>query len=228
MIKKALWIGIALTVFGFVAPPSASADVWTRETKITFSQPIEVAGKVLPAGTYVFELSEAIDRHLVRISSADGKKVIATVMTIPDHRLKATKNTVMKFRETPAGQPEVLRAWFYPGATFGEEFVYPKHRALALAKASKVIVPAHVAEVVNDEVLKTVAIVAITPEEKEVPVAEVIQTVEPVVARAEPAPAELPKTAGNLPLFMLIGVASLGLAFGLSAYGKRAMTVSVR
>ena len=230
MIKKALGIGIALTMFGFVSAPSARADEWTKETKITFSQPVDVAGHVLIAGTYLFKMADANDRHIVRIFSADGKKVIATVMTIPDYRLTATNKTVMKFREVPAGTPEALRAWFYPGRTIGEEFIYPKHRALELAKASKVAVPAHAVDVADEEALKTAPIVAVTPEEKEVPVTAAIQTTpitpESTVARNEPA--ELPKTASTLPLFGLIGFASLALAFGLSAYGKRTTTVSVR
>jgi hypothetical protein len=227
MIKKALWIGIALTVFGFVAAPAARADDWTKETKVTFSQPIDIAGHVLVAGTYIFTMADANDRHIVQIFSADHKHVVATVMTIPDYRLKATSKTVMKFREVPAGSPEALRAWFYPGRTIGEEFIYPKHRALELAKASKVVVPAHPAEIVDIEVLKTAELVAVTPEEKEVPVAVAIQTApEAVVASNEPV--ELPKTASTLPLFLMVGFASLALAFGLSAYGKRSLTVSVQ
>ena len=109
---------------------------------------------------------------------------------------------------------------------------YPKHRARELAKASKVAVPAHAVEVADDEVLKTFAIVAVTPEETEVPVTTAIQTTptEPVavVARNEPAPVELPKTASTLPLFLLAGFASLALALGFSAYSKRSLTVSVR
>ncbi len=227
MIKNALWIGIALTVLGFVAAPSARADEWTKETKITFSQPVDVAGHILVAGTYIFKMADANDRHIVRIFSANGKKVIATVMTIPDYRLTATNQTVMKFREVPAGSPEALRAWFYPGRTIGEMFVYPKHRAHELAKASKVYVPAHAVEVTDDAVLETVAIVAVTPEETEVPVATVIQTA-PAAVVASNEPAQLPKTASTLPLFLLAGFASLALAFGFSAYGKRSLTVSVR
>ena len=227
MIKKALWIGIALTVFGFVAAPGARADDFTKETKLTFSQPVDVAGHVLVAGTYIFKMADANDRHIVQIFSADHKHVIATVMTIPDYRLKATDKTVVKFREVPAGSPEALRAWFYPGRTIGEEFVYPKHRALQLAKASKVAVPAHAVEVVDDEVLKTVAIVAVTAEEKEVPVIAAIQTTpepEAVIARNE---TELPKTASTLPVVIDAGIAFLALAFGLSAFSKRTTTVSI-
>jgi len=226
MIKKTLWIGIALTVFGFVSAPSARADEWTKSTKITFSQPVDVAGHVLVAGTYIFKMADANDRHIVQIFSADGKKVIATVMTIPDYRLTATDKTVMKFREVPAGSPEALRAWFYPGRRIGEEFIYPKHRARELAKASKVVVPAHEVDVDDDKALVAAPIVAVTPDEKEVPVVAAIQTtpVEPVATVARNEPAQLPKTASTLPFFIAIGIASLGLAFGLAAFGKRTAT----
>jgi hypothetical protein len=150
MIKKALWIGIALTVFGLVSPPRrARADEWNRETKITFSHPVDVAGHVLVAGTYLFKIADVNDRHIVQISSADGKTIIATVMTIPDYRLTATNDTVIKFREVPAGSPEAVRAWFYPGRTIGDEFVYPKQRAIELARASKVPVPALAVDVIG-------------------------------------------------------------------------------
>jgi hypothetical protein len=237
MIKKALWIGIALTVFGLVSPPrSAGAGEWNRETKITFSHPVDVAGHVLVAGTYLFKIADVNDRHIVQISSADGKTIIATVMTIPDYRLTPTNDTVIKFREVPAGSPEAVRAWFYPGRTLGEEFVYPKQRAIELAKASKVPVPALAVDAVDVAGLKTAQIVAVTPDEKEVPVTAVFQTTPAAVATvarneapiARDEPAQLPKTASTLPLFMALGIAAVGLAFGLAAFVKRAATVPVK
>ena len=226
MIKKALWIGIALTVFGFVSAPGARADEWTKSTKITFSQPVDIAGHVLAAGTYLFKMADANDRHVVQIFSADGKTVIATVMTIPDYRLTATDKTVIKFREVPAGSPEAVRAWFYPGRRIGEEFIYPKRRAIELAKASKVAVPALAVDVTDEKALVTAPIVAVTPDEKEVPVTAAIQTkpVEPVATIARNEPAQLPKTATTLPFFIAIAIASLALAFGLAAFGKRTAT----
>lgn len=236
MIKKSLWIGIALTALVFVSAPMARADEWTKETKITFSHPVDVAGHVLVAGTYLFKMADANDRHIVQISTADGKTIIATVMTIPDYRLTATNDTVIRFREVPAGSPEAVRAWFYPGRTIGDEFVYPKPRAIELAKASNVPVPALAADVVDVAVLKTAPIVAVTPDEKEVPVSVAIQTTPAVVAtvaRQErsddgKAPAQLPNTASTLPLFVALGIAALGLAVGLSAFANRTATVSAR
>src|SRR6202171_5663850 len=136
----------AATVFGIgllsaTLLPSAKADEFNRKTVITFSAPVEIPGVhltgwgVLPAGTYVFKILDSLsDRHIVQIFSKDELTVYATILAIPNYRLKATDKTVMTFRERPAGQPEALRAWFYPGREWGEEFVYPKSRALILAK----------------------------------------------------------------------------------------------
>jgi hypothetical protein len=226
MINKVLGIGFALALFGFAWAPAARADEWNRATKITFSQPVEIAGHVLPAGTYLFKIADSNDRHIVQIFSADGKTVIATVMTVPDYRLKATSETVIRFREVPAGSPEAVRAWFYPGQTNGEEFVYPKRRAIELAKASNVVVPAIAVEtidVADVAALKTAPIVAVTPEEKEVPVTAAIQTtpVERVGTVARTEPRQLPKTASKLPLAVLFGLMSIGLAVGLMVFGLR-------
>jgi hypothetical protein len=232
MIKKALGLGFTLVLFGVVWAPAARADDFNRATKITFSQPVEIAGHVLLAGTYMFKRADSNDRHIVQISSADGKTIIATVMTIPDYRLKATNETVIRFREVPAGSPEAVRAWFYPGQTNGEQFVYPKRRALELAKASKVVVPAIAVETIDIAdvaALKTAPIVAVTPEEKEVPLAAVIQTtpVERVTTVASNEPRQLPKTASTLPLVILFGFASISAAVGLMVFGQRRAVATV-
>ena len=54
---------------------------------------------------------------------------------------------MITFNEGVRGQPEALRAWFYPGANWGEEFVYPKAKAIELAKVTKTPVLALQAEV---------------------------------------------------------------------------------
>ena len=43
---------------------------------------------------------------------------------------------IISFEERAAGAPEAVRAWFYPGDNFGHEFVYPKVKAVELAKAN--------------------------------------------------------------------------------------------
>src|SRR6202051_264477 len=123
--------------------PGAKAGDWNRKTVITLSGPVEIPGVhltgwgVLPAGTYVFKILDSqSDRHIVQIFNKDESAIYATVLAIPNYRLKATDKTVITFSERPAGEPEALRAWFYPGRNWGEEFVYPKAKALELAKTS--------------------------------------------------------------------------------------------
>ncbi len=221
--------------------PSVKADEWNQKTVITFSQPVETPGvhipgwAVLPAGTYVFKLLDsASDRHIVQIFNQDETKLYATVLAIPDYRLKATGKTVMTFRETPPGQPDVLRAWFYPGKNFGAEFVYPKERALELAKVTNAPVLYTPAEIPVETAtlepvvvqLKQVPVLAVKPTGEDVAVAEVV-TAPPAAALvatndAPPAAAELPSTASSMPLIGLFGLLALGAALGLQVARNRA------
>ncbi len=130
----------------------------------------------------------------------------------------------MKFSERPGDSPEALRAWFYPGDNFGQEFVYPRIRAIQLAQTTQTPVPAVAVETLDKNVIKTVPIVAVTPDQKEVEVTAVIQTTPPAVAAATPVPVEvtpvreteeLPRTASYMPLIALLGGLSISLAVGL-------------
>jgi hypothetical protein len=223
---RVIIVGLALSLLvgAFLNP--ARADQWNKKTILTFSQPIEIPGKVLPAGTYVFKLVDSLSyRHIVRIWNENESEVIATIIAIPNYRLEPTGESVVKFREMPGDSPEALRAWFYPGDNFGQEFVYPKARAIQLAQASHEIVPAETVEP-TESTLKTVPLIAITPEKKEEPVTEAIQVL-PLHHPETPAPApvteakELPKTASSIPLIGLLGVASIGLALGLKMLAKQ-------
>src|SRR6476469_4334008 len=142
-----------MALLGAALSPSLKADAWDRKTVITFSGPVEIPGVhltgwgVLPAGTYVFKVVDsASNRHIVQIFSKDELTVYATILAITNYRLKATDKTVITFRERPAGQPEALRAWFYPGRNWGEEFVYPKTKAIEIAKTTHVAVLATTAD----------------------------------------------------------------------------------
>jgi hypothetical protein len=224
------------TVFCLVAlcvlvVPTATADEWNRETVITFSGPVEVPGvgaQTLPAGTYVFKIFDSLsDRHIVQIFNQDKTHVFTTILAIPNYRLKTTDKTVITFSERPAGQPEALKAWFYPGREWGEEFVYAKSRAIELAKETNEPVLATPVELASApiEALKTAPLEAIDPKGEPVALAQVVEP--PPVAAAEPvavAKAEtLPKTASPLPLIGLMGLLTIGVGFALSAFSKRAI-----
>jgi len=211
--------------------PGAKADDWNRKTVITFSGPVEIPGvhltgwAVLPAGTYVFKILDSqSDRHIVQIFNKDETTIYATILAIPNYRLKATDKTVVTFRERPAGEPEALRAWFYPGRNWGEEFVYPKARAITLAKETNtpvlftaVEVPVEVAEPIKSAdapvvvELKRAPIMAIKPTGEEVELAEVVTPPAELTAPATAsADRELPSTASSAPLMALFGLLALG------------------
>jgi hypothetical protein len=205
--------------------PSVKADEYDHKTVLTFDQPVETPGvhlqgwAVLPPGTYVFKLlGSQSDRHIVQIFNKDETVVYATVLAIPNYRLKVTSKTVLTFRETPPGQPDVLRAWFYPGENFGEEFVYPKQRAIELAKVTNspvlytpAAIPAEVtAPITSAEELKQAPVLAVQPSGEDL---EIAQVVTPLPTEATDA--QLPKTASPMPLIALFGLLALGAAFGL-------------
>jgi hypothetical protein len=222
-IVKTVFCLLAVTLLGATLLPSARADGWNKKTIVTFSQAVEVPGKILPAGTYTFKLLDSpSDRHVVQIFNADGSQIITTILAINDYRLKPTGKTVMKFSERPGDSPEALRAWFYPGDEFGQEFVYPKVRAIQLAQTTQYVVPAVAAETLDENEIKTLPIIAITPEQKEVEVATVIQTTPPATVAAVKETEELPHTASSMPLIALLGALSISLALGLKLFLKLA------
>jgi hypothetical protein len=115
--------------------PGARADVWNKKTILTFSGPVQVPGTTLPAGTYVFKLADLTgNRHVVQIFDKDEKRIYRTILAIPDQRLEPSDKPVILFSERPAGSPQAVRAWFYPGETIGNEFVYPRNQAMQIAK----------------------------------------------------------------------------------------------
>jgi hypothetical protein len=135
---KGLGTGLCLTLLCVLAAPKAKADDWNRRSVVTFSEPVEVPGsgaQVLPAGTYVFKVTDSLsDRHIVQIFNQDETHVFTTILAIPRDRVNVTPETVITFRERPAGEPEALRTWYFPGRTTGDEFVYDRSKALMLAK----------------------------------------------------------------------------------------------
>jgi len=233
---------LSLAALAFSA--SVKADAWNKKTFVTFSQPVEVpGGVVLPAGAYVFKLLDsASNRHIVQIFNEDQNHVYATVLAIPNYRLQVTGKTVITFTERAAGEPPAIKAWFYPGDNFGQEFVYSKRRAADFAKLTTSPTPAapsdleseitEPAKPLNDEPvtdLKQSQNTDVNPAEKE---GEIAQAVEPPPVTTTPTPQEepadapesmeqLPQTASQLPFWGLIGLLSLGAGLALMWFSKR-------
>jgi hypothetical protein len=206
----------------------ANADQWDQKTIFTFSGPVEVPGQALQAGTYVFKLLDSpSDRNIVQVFSKDERHLYGTFLAVPDQRLQPADKTIITFNETPSGSPEAVRAWFYPGDSYGHQFVYPKPKAVQLAKANNTPVPSMPAAfaantVAPDATATEPHIVAMsqaplkaqTPDDREVEVAEVF------VMPDLPAAPQLPQTGSSLPLIGLLGLLSLGASVGLRAAAR--------
>jgi len=125
-----------LTLLPLAFQPNASASAMYRTTRVTFSAPVEIPGKVLPAGTYIFRLLyPTTDQNIVQVYNKNRTQLLATMITIPDYLPRVPNTTIVKFGENPAVSPPPIKEWFYPGDKTGREFVYPRKRAAEIAKA---------------------------------------------------------------------------------------------
>ena len=244
---RAAPVALAMALLGAALSPSLKADDYDKKTTMTFSGPVEIPPvyvtgmRVLPAGTYVFKLvNSSSNRHIVQIFNKEQTKIYATILAIPNYRLVPKDKTVITFNEGVKGRPEAIRAWFYPGANWGEEFVYPKTKAVELAKVTNVPVLALQAdvplEVAKPEeptvvaVLQQAPIIAVKPTGEVVEIAQVIQTTPQPPATVTAAPAQtpvlvaeerLPATGSSLPLLMVCGLLSIFIGFGIRSMKKQ-------
>jgi hypothetical protein len=222
---------ILLVGLGFLGGmvPRAIADEWDQKTIFTFSGPVEIPGQVLSPGTYVFKLADSSsDRIVVQVFSKNEKHLYGTFLSIPDQRLRPAGKPIITFDERAAGSPEAVRAWFYPGEDLGHQFVYPKDRAVALAKANNTPVPSMPAELAGNTTKPTATVnephvmeMKQAPLKVQKPTEEEADISEVLVAQASPTdqsqlPAELPQTASPFPLIGLVGLLSVVVALGLA------------
>jgi hypothetical protein len=218
----------SLALLGVGLAPTANADEWNKKTVVTVGEAIQLPTVVLQPGQYVFKLLDSpSNRHIVQIFNADESHLQTTILAIPNYRLQPTGKTQLQFWETPPGQPKALRAWFYPGDNFGQEFAYPKQSAVTIAQYSHTPVPT--TEATNENDMKTAEVNTVNEKQETAPVADntpapqqqvVAQDTPPPAPEPAPTPAPteadrqatpdtLPKTASPYSLIALIGLLSL-------------------
>jgi hypothetical protein len=118
--------------------PMARADEYDQMTRMTFSEPVEIPGQVLPAGTYWFVLARnTSDRNIVQVFSKDWSKFYANLFAIPTDRQQPTNRTEIEFAERPHNKPEALLKWYYPGMLTGHEFLYSRRHEKEFARDAK-------------------------------------------------------------------------------------------
>lgn len=214
----------ALCVYGFTSDigiSRARADQWNKKTILTVNQPIQVTETLLEPGQYVLKLADSnSDRHIVQIFNSDETQIIDTVLAIPNYRLQPSGHSQFAFWETPPGAAGALRAWFYPGDNFGQEFRYPKHLAMLTAIAP--VPPPQEPRTATPPPPETPPppppqAMLEQPQQEQQPV-EMAQNTPPTTpappreaTAAETLPETLPKSASPYPLVGVCGLLSLGL-----------------
>jgi hypothetical protein len=117
--------------------PGVRADEYNKQTFLTFSGPVQLPGVTLPAGTYMLKLADPDSgRRAIQVWDKEGMKLYTTLLTIPNQRMEPPDEPVVMFQERAAGEPQAIKAWFYPGESYGMEFIYPKNQAMKIAKAT--------------------------------------------------------------------------------------------
>jgi hypothetical protein len=207
---------------------SVFADTWDKKTILTTNETLLLPGATLEPGRYVVKLvNSQANRQIVQVLNEREDQVITTILAIPNWRLKLTDDTQFMFWETPPGNPRALRAWFYPGDNFGQEFAYPKGLAAKIAEKVAEPVPAYTAEPATEKELATVPVTTVEkPPQAPVVVAQAAPPVVKPAAEPEPAPIpapappEMPRTGSFAPVVLLGGLAALSAGITLR-YGVR-------
>ena len=145
------YIAVGLIIaFGLFFELAAHADESDQATTLTFSQSVQIPGKVLPAGTYLFELADhGAEPNVVQIFSSDRTVLYGTFLTIATERQEPSGDTTVTLAEPEAGGTPALVKWFYPGRNIGSEFVYSKETEKELARDSQLTIVASRASMSN-------------------------------------------------------------------------------
>jgi hypothetical protein len=133
------YIAVGLVIaFALFFELAAHADESDEATTMSFSQPIQIPGKVLPAGTYLFELANhGAEPDVVQIFSSDRTVLYGTFLTIATQRREPAGDTTVTLAEPESGGTPILVKWFYPGREIGNEFVYSKQTEKSIARDSQ-------------------------------------------------------------------------------------------
>lgn len=135
--RKLFWyLVLVLGLF----PRFAAAEV--HSTKFIAPEPTNIPGRTLPPGSYSIEaVLHLSGRYVVRI---DGLKLGTqySFLALPNPEVPKPAVPGLVVWNNAAGGKHYLRGWYFPGAPYVLEFVYPKTEAVAIAKSNQATVPA--------------------------------------------------------------------------------------
>jgi len=185
------------------------------------------------------------ERKVVRVYNQDRSQMLSQFIAISAEKLQPVDDTTFEFMEVPAGHPVPVEKWFYPGRRIGLEFLYSPQdrdkfasywREQGTERVATVEQPAANTEEQNtvDQAQVETQAPANDQVENQAPANDQAAIEEqktdqdtlrskpaepeaPQIAQnTEPSPREeLPRTAGELELYGLIGALSTALGVSL-------------
>jgi len=124
-------LGVAL--LAATAVPQLAASEFDKKTFVTFNAPVEISGRVLLPGTYVFK-TIGNDGYVVTVYNADENRVYGTFHATPVESATIPDKARVELSESTGSAPEAIRAWFYPGVSHGWEFPATRMQKQAAAE----------------------------------------------------------------------------------------------
>ena len=100
-------------------PVAGKAEIATKKTIVTFTQPVEVGGVILTPGNYIYKSTN----HVVQIFDASEKQLLVSTTAQPSYGHDQSSDTQMTIGDGESGAPRVLLTVKLPGATVADEFL---------------------------------------------------------------------------------------------------------
>src|SRR5512140_2033473 len=132
--------GMSAALLMVCGTQQANAQHPTNASELIFTEPVDVGGTILQAGTYRIEVVRLDEnRNMLQVKSEDHMKLYTTVLSVPHDTVAGEVMPETRFVYFPAaaGLPRVLRTWYEQDRSRGHDIVYPKARALELAATLK-------------------------------------------------------------------------------------------
>ena len=168
---------------------------------------------------------------------------LAMLHTIPNQASRPPKDAEIRFMETSAQVPPPVKTWWYAGKSIGYEFIYPRKRALQLAKAASEPILTTAQETTDFEKADLSRIdgagvpAAVRVEENPAPAeargraqqadvdapgasSAAAQDVRADERARSTARTALPRTASSVPSVLLLGLLAMTLGIGLSLWPR--------
>jgi hypothetical protein len=100
----------------------ARADEFDEAMKLTFREPVQVPGQVLPAGSYWFvRVGHGAETNVLTVYNVDRTKTITTLNTGTMETVEPTGYVTIKMADRSPKPPSLLGV-VYPGRTEGHAF----------------------------------------------------------------------------------------------------------